>query len=68
MNTPSFVATFVSSQYDEIRVTYGEYLTHKDRPFYISFGPVCTWLTIEEADDLYKQIGLALLAYDSEPS
>jgi hypothetical protein len=68
MKPQSFVATFVASPYDEIVVTYGETVAHKDRPFYVSFGPVCTWFSIEEIDSLYKQIGLALLAYDSEPS
>jgi hypothetical protein len=68
MNPRSYVASFQGSQYDELAAYYTEHPPREGRNFYVSLGPVCTWLTIEEADDLYKQLGLSLLAYDNEAS
>lgn len=67
---PTFVASFRISEHDQIRV---EYLTDDkvphhtpDRMFYLSFGSVSTWLTVEELDSLQQQASLALLAYDEQ--
>lgn len=68
MSGTPFFASFTARSYDTIHVQYKETAGIKNRPFYVSLGPVTAWLTLEEMDMLHRETTIALLAYDQEGS